>query len=284
MVRVLIVLLGLVSAGICAFLVHRLWKARTAARARKVVRPPRLDCPVVLAHGVLGFVERRAGPFRGEYFRNVPDRLRLLGSEVHALSVPLSSSVSVRAQALKDGIDRLGCKKVNIVAHSMGGIDARYAIARLGLSDKVASLTTIGSPHLGTPLADLGTNLLGEKLMLRKLMETLGWDVQAFYDLTTAHMESFNQSVANVPGVAYASYAGRVARKRQLNPLLLPTHVFLNERAGENDGIVPVSSQRWGDVLGVIDADHWAQIGWSRHFDALAFYEGLWRELRGRGL
>jgi hypothetical protein len=46
---------------------------------------------------------------------------------------------------------------------------------------------------------------------------------------------------------------------------------------------VPVTSQHWGEVLAEIEADHWAQIGWSRHFDAAAFFEQILRELRGRG-
>ena len=53
--------------------------------------------------------------------------------------------------------------------------------------------------------------------------------------------------------------------------------------AGANDGCVPAVSQPWGEVWGHVDADHWAQIGWSKHFDAAAFYEGILRELRGRG-
>ncbi|HZY02105.1 MAG TPA: hypothetical protein VFF02_01300, partial [Anaeromyxobacteraceae bacterium] len=59
--------------------------------------------------------------------------------------------------------------------------------------------------------------------------------------------------------------------------------LYLKRRAGENDGVVPASSQRWGEVLAEIEADHWAQIGWSRSFDAAEFYARLLRELRGRG-
>jgi len=273
-----LLVLGALALGGYLFLRRRQRQRQPALRA------PRLRHPVVLAHGVLGFTEHRAGPLRGEYFRKVPDRLRQLGSEVYALQVPLSSSVADRAEFLKAGIEKLGCDKVNIIAHSMGGLDARYAITRLGLSKRVASLTTIGTPHHGTPIADLGTHLLGEKLGMRKLMDKLGWDVQAFYDITTEQMDAFNQAVENVRGVAYGSYVGKVNKKLKLNPLLLPTHVYLNERAGENDGLVPASSQAFGDLLGTIEADHWAQIGWSPHFDALQFYEALWRELRGRGL
>jgi hypothetical protein len=68
-----------------------------------------------------------------------------------------------------------------------------------------------------------------------------------------------------------------------VNPLLRPTYLFLKERDGDNDGVVPSASQRWGEILGEVDADHWAVVGWSDSFDAVALYEALFRELRGRG-
>jgi hypothetical protein len=68
-----------------------------------------------------------------------------------------------------------------------------------------------------------------------------------------------------------------------VSPLLLPTYLWLGERSGPSDGVVPAASQRWGEVVRTIAADHWAQIGWSRHFDAAEFYAELLRELRARG-
>ena len=46
-----------------------------------------------------------------------------------------------------------------------------------------------------------------------------------------------------------------------------------------SDGIVPATSQRWGQVLREVEADHWAQVGWSLRFDAVALYEEILREL-----
>ena len=66
--------------------------------------------------------------------------------------------------------------------------------------------------------------------------------------------------------------------------MLMLSHLYLRERAGPNDGLVPASSQRWGEVLHEVAADHWAQIGWSRHFDAAEFFANLVRELGARGL
>ena len=40
--------------------------------------------------------------------------------------------------------------KVNIIAHSLGGLDARQMLTHLGMGSRVASLTTVGTPHRGT--------------------------------------------------------------------------------------------------------------------------------------
>ncbi len=142
-----------------------------------------------------------------------------------------------------------------------------------------------GTPHRGTPLADAGSDVLGDKLRLRGLLEKLGLDVDAIYDLTTTHMKAFNDEVADARGVHYGSYAARTqGRSLVLSPLLLPTYLYLSDRVGENDGLVPTASQPWGELLGRVDADHWAQIGWSATFDAPAFYAGLIKELTARGL
>ena len=85
-------------------------------------------------------------------------------------------------------------------------------------------------------------------------------------------------------GVVYGSVVGIAARRRDVNPLLLPTYLWLGDRGGASDGVVPAESQRWGEVVATIEADHWAQIGWSRRFDAAEFYVELLRDLRGRGL
>jgi triacylglycerol lipase len=173
---------------------------------------------------------------------------------------------------------------VNIIAHSMGGLDARYAIAKLGIASKVASLTTIGTPHRGTPLADVGARVLGDGLGVRRVLTKLGLGLDGVSDLTTDKMREFNTSVADARGVAYACVVSAVAGGvRGVNTLLAPTYLFLRDRAGRNDGIVPASSQHWGEVLLEIDADHWAQIGWSGTYDALKLYSELFHKLRERG-
>jgi hypothetical protein len=110
--------------------------------------------PIVLAHGVLGFDALPLGFLHPAYFRGVAETLRKAGNEVHVIRVSPVAGIAVRAAQLARQIRDIPAERVNIVAHSMGGLDARYAISVLGLGDRVASLTTIGTPHHGTPLAD----------------------------------------------------------------------------------------------------------------------------------
>jgi len=112
--------------------------------------------PIILVHGFSGFA--RLGPL--EYFYGVVDDLRASGErDLFAPSLPPYHSVIERGRLLAAYIDevrvRTGAAKVHLIAHSQAGLDARYAIAGLGRADAVATLTTIASPHRGTPLADL---------------------------------------------------------------------------------------------------------------------------------
>ncbi len=235
--------------------------------------------PVVLAHGFMGFDAWG----RNEYFRGVARRLRRMGIEVHTLRVAPFASVETRARQLASQIDALDCKRVNIVAHSMGGLDARFAIAELSLGKKVCSLTTIGTPHRGTPLANAGSMFMPGHV-LRPMMSILGADPDAVRDLTTRRMMQFNRRVIDRKTVDYTSYvASPLDGIRNVNAFLVPSFLVLKRVAGDNDGLVPADSQPWGDVLGEIDADHLAQIGWAPGFDCAGFYESLVRELRGRG-
>ncbi len=255
------------------------------ARARRAFRPLRRRAPrhpLVLAHGLLGFDELRVGGARADYFRGVSARLGRDGCAVHRCRVAPTASIAARASALAAFVNAIDARRVNLVAHSMGGLDARYAIARLGLDRKVASLVTIGTPHRGTPLADAATSLAARAGLLFALRR-VNVDVEAFHDLTTARMDDFNGAVPDSRGVHYACIVGAPERKRDVSPILVPTFAWLRDAAGGNDGMVPAESQRWGDVIRVVPADHFAQIGWSRRFDAAELYAELLAELRARG-
>ncbi|MDV7392659.1 hypothetical protein RZS08_14930, partial [Arthrospira platensis SPKY1] len=112
---------------------------------------------------------------------------------------------------------QLGVEKLNIIAHSMGGLDMRYAITHLGLAPYVESLTTVATPHHGTVLADLGANT--PERIREPLKDFLNWVGNNMYprvesdilaavsQLTTDYVQhEFNPSTPNVDGLPYYSY------------------------------------------------------------------------------
>jgi triacylglycerol lipase len=245
---------------------------------RRPWRGARVRYPVLLAHGLLGFGSIGVGSVKQDYFRGVADHLRRLGVTVYHPRVPLVGSVAERAEALAAAVRELPEARVNIIAHSMGGLDARYAISLLGLAGRVASLTTVGTPHHGTPVADAGTALFGP---MRKLFAGAG--MGAFTDLTSEALVAFNRDVGNARGVQYGCVVASLRNGDAVHPLLQPTKAFLDRQGHASDGVVPAPSQRWGRVVARIHADHWAEIGWSAGLDAPTFYEKLLRKLRARG-
>ncbi|GAC1608320.1 MAG: hypothetical protein NVS4B10_23590 [Myxococcales bacterium] len=266
-------LLALAGAAAWAWLRH--------LRLRRLIprRPLRLRHPVVLAHGLLGFDEIAVLGRRHRYFRNIAEGLTGLDARFHHPRVSAAGSVETRAAQLAAVVRELPDARVNIVAHSMGGLDARHAIAQLGLGDRVASLVTIGTPHRGTPLADLGERFVPPALA-RTLARVL--DLRGLHDLTTEGLRAFNRDNPDARGVAYCSVVGS-SRLRRTNPALWASQAFLSARSGANDGLVPASSQRWGTVLREVEADHWAQAGWSWSFDAVGLYADILRELASLG-
>jgi triacylglycerol lipase len=279
------ILLAATAAGLAALAGGAwLWlRRRRRPRLRRRWRfPARPRHPVVLAHGLFGFDELGVGTLRQAYWKGIRTALEQDGCKVIVPVVPPAGSIAARAAALSRALAQVDEKRLSVLAHSMGGLDTRYAVSRLGLASRVGALVTVGTPHRGSPLADL-SNDLARRLGVDRVLSAAGVELSAFHDLATEAMARFNEEVPDVPGVAYASVVGVVHRKLRTHPLLVPGYVWMKKRWGPNDGMVPASSQRWGEVLAEVEADHWAQTGWSRHFEAADFWVRLVRELRAMG-
>lgn len=247
-------------------------------------RPALPRYPIVLAHGFLGFDALALPGVRHEYFRGVRTHLEGLGCRVYVPRVSPIAGVRRRAEQLAEQLATIDAERVNVIAHSMGGLDARYAISRLGLHERVASLTTLGAPHHGTALADASA-LFGDLMRFGSWLARVAPQLEGLRDLTTEQMAQFNRTVPDASGVQYMSCVGWVpAGTPDLHSLLALGHAFMNRTVGDNDGIVPAYSQRWGEVLWEVRADHWAQIGWSRGPDVRSLYEQLARALAEREL
>lgn len=236
------------------------------------LRPP---LPVVLVHGLFGFDRIGIPGARFDYFRGIAKHLESLGCVVHAVRLPPYASVPARAKQLAAAIEALPHERVDVIAHSLGGLDSRYALTHLGLAKRVRSLVTIGTPHRGSPIADLV--LQGPIGWAHKALRAIGLPLEAVEWLSTEAAARFNREVPDVPGVRYACVVGGLHERDSIVPLpLLAAHAYLKRCGGVNDGVVCVSSQYWGEVLAEIEADHFAQIGWRvtirGTFDALGLY------------
>jgi triacylglycerol lipase len=231
--------------------------------------------PVVLVHGLFGFDRIGVPGARFDYFRGIARHLETLGCAAHAVRLPAAASVPERARQLVSAIEALPHPRIDLIAHSLGGLDARYALTHLGLASRVRSLVTVGTPHRGTPLADLA--LKGPLVWARRIVRALGVPLEALEWLGTDALAEFNAQVVDVPGVRYACVVGGMRNRDSVVPLaLIPAHAYLRRVAGPNDGLVPITSQYWGETLAEIEADHFSQIGWRvavrQSFDAPGLY------------
>ncbi len=214
------------------------------------------------------------------YFFNVKNYLTSLGYKVYEPQEDMFNTIEVRAKELANNIDNIlqqtGSKQVNIIAHSMGGLDARYMISSLGYGNKVATLTMIGTPNRGTSVADVALQYIPGPL--QNALGVLSWFAGCTTDqenystctqnalvaasqMTTSYVKYvFNPENQNDPRVAYFSYGGS-ASSFSITPVLAPSYIILWMTEGANDGLVSVNSAKWGTYLGTLSTDHLGEIG-----------------------
>ncbi len=165
---------------------------------------------------------------------------------------------------------------VHLVAHSMGGLDARYMISCLGMAERVLTLTTLGTPHRGSSFADWGITRL--ERIVKPVFHFLGVPTEAFYDLTTTRCRHFNDQVRDAPGVRYFSVAGRHDGSLASAEFLLPYRIILGSE-GANDGMVSVASATYGERLDIWDGDHLSLVNLD---SPLGRYRRTWRDPAAR--
>jgi triacylglycerol lipase len=246
----------------------------------EVIAPTRY--PLVMCHGIGG--DKPLLP----YWYQIKDDLEGLGVRCLLPKVPRYATVYDRSKVLeekiKEYISVTGAEKVNLIGHSMGGLDSRHFITRMGGHRVVASLTTIGTPHRGSEWAELLVGHLCDRLKMDKVFSKLvGLDIGAYECVRPGFLEEvFNPQTPNHPSVAYFSFAGEKKEMASMHPLYLPwRHVQKVE--GPNDGLVSVRSATWGNLVEVLDCDHAEQINWCFSYDARRLYRTVVNLLRKEG-
>ncbi len=198
------------------------------------------------------------------YWGNTPDVLKEYGAAVFTAKQSSFTGNFDNAEQLKfrvfEVLEKTKKEKVNIIGHSKGGIEARYMISNLDMGDKVASLTTLGTPHYGTPIADI---LVGKipvgKFVVSRLINIFARfngdkdpdSLRATIGVTSEAMEQFNRETLDHPKVYYQSFAGHM---NKTHPNLMQKAIarIIYNYSGRNDGLVPIESAKWGNFRGII--------------------------------
>ncbi len=285
--------------------------------------------PIVFMHGMGGFGKLKLGPIGVTYFDGVVQDLAQHGEQVFTTIVPPYDTSEERAQDLAHQIDtilaRTGKAKVNLVGHSQGGMDARVIASPAGMAygDRIASVTTVATPHRGSRVADAVLGLLSAvpasliddvTNAVLDLVEKTSYELDSdphlraqLEELSETYMATkFNPRYIDDARVAYTSYAGRSNNRpgtgvcdgglvpndpTKLDTpqvLLSVTASFLEDGKGiVNDGLVTVDSAKWGTFLTCVPADHLKEVGQlgpaADSFDHLAFFRALVARIRASG-
>jgi triacylglycerol lipase len=201
----------------------------------------------------------KIGPFSlGDYWADIPQYLGSAGTDVKVVQLPTDGSIEERAAVLKNFLESdMKGQTVNVIAHSLGGLDARWCISVLHTM-QITSLTMIGTPNFGTPLADWAVDQMSNHGLWFYFFRLLGYDMGArkfLREITTNQMKLFNERAPDSYEVRYFSLPTRAKFTNGTMSTLLwfPNHWLEGQNhylnLNGNDGLVPYDSQKWGTPI-----------------------------------
>lgn len=261
----------------------------------------RTKYPIILIHG-LGLPDNS---IFFNYWSKIPDVLKKYGANVFLSGHPHSGTHAENAAIIKKRIQEIlhltNSAKINIIAHSKGGVEARYMLSKMDMAEKVASLTTLSTPHRGSTISKLileNRHELNPLIFFNTLMTySLGiFDFNVFKigeELTPDYMKKFNEKINDVSGVYYQSYGGVIDNS---HPNLLWRHLnhIMLQYEGENDGLVSSESFQWGNFKGCLTVNerklvsHYDLVGLHQftgvsEFNSENFFSDIAHDLKTRG-
>ncbi len=271
--------------------------------SRKEQRICATKYPILLVHGVF---------FRDfkylNYWGRIPGELEKNGAVIyygnHQSADSVEGSARELARRIRQITEETGCEKLNIIAHSKGGLDCRYALSELGIADRAASLTTVNTPHRGCLFADYLLEKIPKNIQEKtadtynRTLKVLGDEnpdfMEAVRDLTAGACEERNKYIKDAEGVYYQSIGSKCNHAVNGRFPLNFTYYLVKYFGGENDGLVSTESFPWGErcqlvaVKGRRGVSHGDMIDLNREnipgFDVREFYVNLAAELKQKGL
>lgn len=217
-----------------------------------------LKYPVLMVHG-MGFRDRK----HPNYWGRIPKALERLGCRVYYGGQDGNASIETNgkiiAKRIREIIDETGEEKLNVIAHSKGGMEIRYVISTMGLDSQIASVTTMNTPHHGSETVDAlmkrfhGLIRFGCRCMdlwMRLLGDKRPNTYEAVQSFTTAYTKRFNEENPDREGIYYQSY-GFVMKNAFSDIFLAWTYPVVYFFEGENDGLLAPRAVKWTNFRGV---------------------------------
>lgn len=258
--------------------------------------------PILMVHGVF-FRDFRYF----NYWGRIPEALEKNGAKIFYGNHQSAAAVAQSGQEISDRIlqiiNETGCEKVNIIAHSKGGLDCRKALANPEIAEHVATLTTVNTPHRGCEFADYLLSKISKdkqdmvagayNAALKKLGDPNPDFMSAVTNLTASFCKEFNEQITDAEGVYYQSIGSKLNRASGGRFPLNFTYHLARYFDGANDGLVGEGSFQWGSdyrlltVKGIRGISHGDMIDLNRQniseFDVREFYVQLVADLKKRG-
>lgn len=269
---------------------------------RKQKKVCKTKYPILLVHGVF---------FRDytvfNYWGRIPRELELNGAEIyysnHSSALSVKESAKELVLRIEEILKKTGSDKVNIIAHSKGGLDSRYAISKLGMEKYVASLTMINTPNRGCEFADYLLSKVSSSFLekvaksynfaAKKLGDKNPDFVSAVKDLTKSSCQQLNKELKNSSKVYYKSTGSSLKKFTDGKFPLNLTNLFVKNFDGLNDGLVGEDSFKYSDDYVFIEThgsrgiSHGDVIDLNRlnidGFDVREFYVSLVNNLKNKG-
>ena len=216
-----------------------------------------LKYPLLMVHG-MGFRDRK----HLCYWGRIPKALESEGANIFFGHQDAVGSVEGNADTIAKSLDEVlritGADKVNILAHSKGGLESRYLVNH-GYHDKIASITTIDTPHHGSNTVDffmrapkwlVKAAAKGNDLWMWLLGDKHPDSMGCFDILTTKTAAKFNLDNPAPEDIYCQSYAFKCTGAFSDSVFCL-TYPLVKRFDGDNDGMVSTASAHWVNFKGV---------------------------------
>lgn len=257
--------------------------------------------PILMLHGV-GFRDFKYV----NYWGRIPKVLTENGAKIFYGNQEAFATIEHNgkqiAHRIREICTQCQCDQVNIIAHSKGGLDARYVIRACDMGEHVASLTTISTPHKGCHFVDVLISIIPDKIyryvshifdgFFHKIGDTHPDFYTATHQFSTTWSKQFNEEIQDVSSVYYQSYMSLMHGAFSHKLLTIP-YLFIKLVDGKSDGLVSEDSAKWGNFRKTFVNEHYRGISHGdiidltredyKGFDVCNTYVEIVKELKDKG-